>query len=390
MPGALEGIRIVDFSQEILGPYSTALLADMGATVEKIERREGEFGRRGGAAYVTVLNRGKRSVTLDLKQPKAKEIVYKMVKRADVVVSNWIPGVMDRLGYGYEALRKIKPDIIYASGSTFGSEGPWAKKPGRDTLGQAAGGLMSVTGPVDGVPFPAGACIADATTGAMLASAILAALVYRGRTGKGQKVEVSLYGTVIAMQPWEITAKSFMPQIPVRRAGRNHSFALRGVWGSFATKDGYICLAGCFDEQWPMLCRILGIEAHQHDPLIATADGRNKNEEALWRIMEPALRKKTTDEWLQELEASEFLVSRVQTYDDILKSEQALLNGYIRTIEHPDLGKVKIVGHPIRMSATPPSPQGPAPEIGQHTEEVLLELGYSWEEIGKMQGDKVV
>ncbi len=390
MAGALDGIKIVDFSQEVLGPYGTALLADMGATVYKVERREGEFGRRGGPAYVTALNRGKRSLTLDLKQPRAREIVYRLVAKSDVVVSNWLPGVMDRLGFGYEALQRVKPDIIYAFGTTFGSDGPWRMKPGRDTLGQAAGGLMAYTGLPDHYPLPAGAIIADSSTAMTLAAGILAALVHRQRTGEGQKVEVSLYGTIICMQPWEISTKAFNPQLPLRRAGRNHSFALRGVWGSFRTQDGYLCIAGCFDEQWPALCKVLGIEAHQNDPLIATAELRGQNEEALWKIMEPAFAKRSTKEWLAVLEAHEFLVAPVQTYDDILNDEQAAINGYIRTIDHPDLGRKKIVGHPIKMSKTPPQFPGPAPEIGQHTEEILQGLGYSWDDIAALRDGQVI
>ncbi len=390
MPGALDGIKIVDFSQEVLGPYAGALLADMGATVYKVERREGEFGRRGGPAYVNSLNRGKRSITLDLKKPQAKEIVYKLVARSDAVVSNWLPGVMDRLGLGYEALCTVKPDIIYAFGTTFGSEGPWRMKPGRDTLGQAAGGIMAYTGLPNGYPLPAGAIIADTTTAMTLVMGILAALVHRQRTGEGQKVEVSLYGTVIAMQPWEITTRAWRPEVPMRRAGRNHSFALRGLWGSFRTRDGYLCMAGCFDEQWPALCKVLGIEQHQNDPRIATADLRNQNEDALWTILEPAFLQKTTKEWLAVLEAREFLVAPVQTYDDILNDEQAAINGYIRTIDHPELGRKKIVGHPLKLSKTPPQWPGPAPEIGQHTEEILQELGYSWDDIAVLRDAQVI
>ena len=390
MAGVLDGINIVDFSQEVLGPWSTALLADLGASVYKVERREGEFGRRGGPAYVTVLNRGKRSLTVDLKKPQAIEIIHKLVARSDVVVSNWIPGVMDRLGLGYDDLVKLKPDLVYAIGTTFGSDGPWARKPGRDTLGQAAGGLMSVTGLADHYPLPAGAIVADSTSGMMLASVILAALLHRERTGEGQKVEVSLYGTIICMQPWELTALSFNPDLPLRRAGRNHSFALRGAWGSFRTNNGYLCLAGCFDEQWPTLCSLLGIEDHQFDPFIATAELRNQNEERLWQVLDPAFAKKTTEEWLEVMEAHDFLVSPVQSYQQILVDDQARINGYIRTMEHPDVGEVKIVGHPFKMSKTPPVIQGPAPEIGQHSEEILLELGYSWDELEALRSGEVI
>lgn len=396
----MEGVRILDFTQEIQGPWGTAILADMGAEVFKIERREtGEPARHAGlrghpelqgiSPYLTVLNRGKKSLALDLKLPEAKEIIYKLAATCDVVVNNWRVGVLDRLGFGYEQLKQHRPDIIYVTASTFGPQGAWAAKPGRDTLGQAAGGLMHVTGREGDLPLPAGALIADHTAGMVEALAILAALRYRDKTGRGQKVDTSLYGTVIAMQAWEITQRS-MAKEEIRRAGRSHSFTLRGAWGAFKTADSYLCMAGVMQDQWPLFCQILGIEELENDPRFATAEARNENGDELQAILDTVFPKKTTREWLSELDAREFLCAPVQTYDDIIDSEQALINGYIRPLEHPVLGRIKIVGVPIGMSEATIEPRGPAPELGQHTEETLLSLGYSWEDIASLREKKVI
>lgn len=390
MGGALEGIVVVDFAQEMAGPFSTAFLADMGATVYKIERRGGEFGRRGGPAYMAVLNRGKKGLTLDLKRAEAREIVHKLVARADVVVSNWLPGVMERLGFGYDDLLESNETIVYAVGTSFGTEGPWATRPSRDTIGQAAGGLMSVTGFPDRPPVPVGAIVADATTGMVLANGILAALFHRERTGQGQKIEVSLYGTVLAMQSWEITAQAFDPNLPIRQAGRNHSFAMRGVWGSFPTLDGYLCIAGCMPEQWHTFCELLGITAYEDDPLISDSMLQMENEDYLWTILDPVFATKTTNEWIEILSPHKFLVSPVRTYKEVLEDDQAWANGYLRMYPDPDLGDVPMVAHPVKMSKTPPEFRGPAPTPGQHTDDILASLGYGTDEIEKFRIDEVI
>ena len=247
MPEIMGGVRILDFTQEIQGPWGTAILADMGAEVIKVERREtGELSRgavspdnpelQGLSPYFTVHNRGKKSITLDLKRPEAVRIVHQIAATSDVVVNNWRPNVLDRLGFGYRQLRETKPDIIFVTASAFGARGPWSARPGRDILGQSIGGIVSVTGTA-AEPHPAGAAVADHTAGIVEALAVLAALRYRDQTGEGQEVDISLYGTVIAMQAWEITHHALTGR-KLTHAGRGHTLIGVGTWGVFPTADG--------------------------------------------------------------------------------------------------------------------------------------------------------
>ena len=273
MAGPLEGIRVVEIAQEIQGPYAALLLADLGADVVKIElpgvgdlsrhmrirliagpeARHADFSH-----YFLAMNRGKRSVTLDLKHPDAKRVLWRLLESADVLLTNYRPGVLDRLGFDHETLAARNPGLVLASGSSWGPEGPWRTRPSRDTLAQAAGGLMAKTGPEGAPPTPCGALVADHSSAFTLVIGILAALLSRGRTGRGQKVDASIYGTVLALQPMEIAFASIAGREP-ERAGRGHQF-LHGVWGAFRTRDGWICLAGVDDKRWPGFCAALEIE----------------------------------------------------------------------------------------------------------------------------------
>jgi CoA:oxalate CoA-transferase len=337
--------------------------------------------------YFLALNRGKRSLTLDLKKPDGKEILRRLLEKADVLVSNYRPGVLDRLGFGYEEVSGWNSRLVYALGSSWGPKGPWVRRPSRDTLAQAAGGILAKTGLPEQPPLPCGALIADHSGGFTLATGILAALYCRERTGKGQKVDVSIYGTVLALQPMEIDFTS-ISGVETERAGRGHQF-LHGVWGAFPTRDGWICLAGVDDARWPRFCKVVGIEEHLSDPECDNVT-RNFHGEKVQKILDEALPKKTTAEWLKLLSEADILVGPIQQYKDILDSEQAMENGYLVWMDHPQVGRVKVVGNPITLSATPLSTQTPAPELGQHTEEILLEAGYSWEEIAGLREKQVV
>ena len=279
MSKPLEGIKVVEIAQEIQGPFASLILADMGADVVKVENKEtGDLSRWMLAAliggpdvknatvshYFIAMNRGKRSITADLKKPDAIEMIRRMVKSFDVLVTNYRPGVLDRLGLGYDDVRKINPRIVYAQGSSWGPRGPWVTRPSRDTLAQAASGVMAKTGMPADPPLAAGMFVADHSGALSLASGVLAALFARERTGKGQKVDASIYGTMIAMQGMEINYTSITGVEP-ERAGRGHQF-LRGVWGAFPTRDGYICIAGVDEKRWPSFCKIVGIQHLEKDP----------------------------------------------------------------------------------------------------------------------------
>lgn len=404
MPGPLAGVKVVEIAQEIQGPYAGLFLADMGADVIKIEMRDiGDLSRymlvrliAGPEAknadfshYFLAMNRGKRSITLDLKKPEAQEILFRLLDTADVLLSNYRPGVLDRLGFGYEDLSKRNPRLIYALGSSWGPNGPWVTRPSRDTLAQAAGGIMAKNGMPDDRPLPCGTLVADHSGALTLMAGILAALYAREKTGKGQKVDACIYGTVIALQPMEINFTSVSGGIETRRAGRGHQF-LQGVWGAFRTKDGWICLAGVDDKRWPHFCRVMGIEHVLADPECSDNVIRNFRGVKIERVLDEVFPTKTTDEWMTLLNNVDILATPVQEYRDILNSEQALTNGYITEMEHPQIGKVRVVGNPITLSDTPLTTTTPPPELGQHSEEILLEAGFSWEDIAAFREKAVI
>jgi len=397
MPGPLAGIRVVEIGQEIQGPYAALMLGDLGADVVKLETPDrGDLSRympiglfagpdapHGSVShYFLAMNRGKRSVTVDLKKDAGKAILARLLERADVLLTNYRPGVLDRLGFGYEELSRRHPRLVYAQGSSWGPKGPWVARPSRDTLAQAASGIMAKNGPESEPPLPCGALVADHSGALTLFSGVLAALFARERSGRGQRVDASIYGTMLAMQPMEIDFTS-ISGVETRRAGRGHQF-LHGVWGAFATRDGWICLAGVDDQRWPRFCAIVGLEHLVDDPECANL-ARNFYGDKIERILDSAFSSRTTDEWMALLAEADILATPVCDYQDVLESEQALANGYLAWLDHPQAGRVKVVGNPITLSETPLEPPAPAPELGQHTEEVLLEIGYSWEEIAALR-----
>jgi len=398
MSKPLEGIKIIEIGQEIQGPFAGLFLADMGADVVKVENKEtGDLSRWMAASliggpgvrnapvshYFIAMNRGKRSITADLKKRAAIEIVRRMVKAYDVLLTNYRPGVLDRLGLSYEEVRKLNPRIVYAQGSSWGPKGPWVMRPSRDTLAQAASGIMAKTGMPNDPPLAAGIFVADHTGALSLAGGILAALVARERTGKSQKVDVSIYGTMIAMQGMEINYTSITGQEP-ERAGRGHQF-LHGVWGAFPTKDGHICIAGVDDKRWPAFCRIMGIEELEKDPEYGDNVTRNFHGEKIQSVLDLIFPKKTSKDWLAALNDADILATEVVDYRTMLQSEQARVNGYLKELDHPVAGKVLVTGTPVSINGEVETIAQMPPEHGANTEEVLLELGYSWEEIGSLR-----
>ncbi len=397
MPGPLEGIRVLDFTIAQQGPYATLLLSHMGAEVIKVEipgrgdvTREIARDRRTRLSYCFLaLNLGKKSVTINLKSAKGRQLVLDLVQHCDVVVENFNPGVMERLGLSYETLRAVNPRIIYASASAFGTKGPWGKLPGVDLLAQAMGGLMSVTGYPGEPPHPVGAAVADHIGAVTLALGVVAALVAREHTGQGQKVETSLLGSIMAAQSWEIAYYLNSGESP-SKAGRGHSLVPH-IYGVYRTADGFLAIGTVPIEQWEQFCQAIGLPHLASDPRFARLGERLRRLEELRPILDDHFSQRPTEEWVACLRAIDIPAGPVLDYIEMAKEEQVHANRYLVQIEHPRAGEVTVVNVPIQFSATPGSIKGPEPELGQHTEEVLsIYLGLSAEEIATLRADGVI
>ena len=381
MPGPLDGIRILDFTIAQQGPYATLLLADMGAEVIKVEPRErGEVGRllgidrrTGFSAYFLAINRGKKSMALDLKCDKGREVALRLARDCDIVAHNFRPGVMERLGLGYEAFRAANPRVIFAGASAFGTKGPLGRKPGNDILAQAMSGLMSVTGEGN-APLPAGCAIADHTAALTFALGIVSALVSRERTGVGQEVECSLLGSMLAAQSWEMTYFSMIGENP-QPAGRGHT-SLAWQWWTYRTADGWLAVGGVDPARWPGFCRAISREDLMTDERFDNAGKRIREREALNAVVEEHLLTRKTAEWLPALEAEDIFCAPVLDYQQVLSHEQVRANGYTAEIEHPRAGRSTVVPTPIAFSETQVDSTRSEPLHGEHTDEVLREFGF--------------
>lgn len=395
MPGPLDGIRILDFTIAQQGPYATTLLADMGAEVIKVEQPgKGEIGRvlgmdrqRGFSCYFLALNRGKRSLTLDLKSDKGREIALRLARDCDVLVHNFRPGVMERLGLSYQAVRAVNPHIIYAGASAFGTRGPLGRKPGNDLLAQAMSGVMSVTGEGD-TPIPVGTAIADHVGAVTLALGIVSALLARERTGVGQEVEVSLLGSLVAAQSWELT-HYLITREPPARAGRGHAH-LPLIWYTFRTADGYMAIGGVDPGRWPAFCQAIDWPDLETDERFDTVGKRIRARDELNRLLEEHFSTRPTGYWIPRLEAADIFCAPVYDYQQLVSDPQVRANDYLVSLDHPRLGETTVVNCPIRFGETPAAVRGPEPELGQHTEEVLREFGFRLEEIERLRAEGVV
>ncbi len=388
MGGPLEGVRILDLSQWQQGPYATVLLSDLGADVIKVEKPlYGDQARHAFGGYdpdsvapdFFAHNRGKRGITLELSNPEGRELVLKLAEWMDVVVNNFRFGMMEEWGLGYEAFRERNPRIIYAQASGMGPKGPEAQRPMFDIVAQALGGIMSINGEEGSPPTPIGTFMADQSGATMLAVAILAALVARERTGKGQSIDVSLLGSHIAMQSYEITDYLFTRKLP-RRAGRGHPHS--GVlWNTFPASDGYFAMAGVREDRWEAFCDLIGAPELATDPRFNCHQARTENRGPLIERLDAVFAQKPHSYWTERLAQLNIACGPVRTYAEVAEDPQVLANEYIADMEHPQIGHAQFVNTPITLSETPVHPQGPSPELGQHTEEVLLEMGMDWPEI---------
>ena len=369
------------------GPQAAALLAAWGADVVKVELPGlGDQARwlpvqpgDARSAYFLGCNRGKRSATVDLRVPAGRDVFLKLLETADVVITNFAPGTMDRWGLGYDVVSARNPRIVYATGSTFGTAGPDAAREGNDLSGQAAGGLISTTGVDGGWPTPVGATIADHIASLTLVGGILAALHARERSGRGQHVETSLVGAQVWAQASEITG-CLLTGRAAGRANRSNPL-IPGLFGIFPTADGWIAIAGVLGADRTRFFELIGRPAlaTQFPEPLYWDDTKAK----LFPLVDDALATKTTAEWGTLLDEARLRWAPVRTHDEVVDDPGVLANGYVADVDDPS-GQRRAVVPPVRFSATPAAASSAPPELGQHTEEVLLELGYTWDDIAAL------
>jgi crotonobetainyl-CoA:carnitine CoA-transferase CaiB-like acyl-CoA transferase len=399
--GPLAGIRVLDFTRFQAGPAGSMHLSDLGAEVIKVENtRAGDLGRYyptpncPASSYFQALNRNKRSLSIDYHQPEGREVILRIVRTCDVVMENFRPGVVEHLHLAYEDLKRENPAIIYAHVTGFGRTGPYAHRPCFDLVAQAMSGLMSVTGEQEGSAVPVGAAIADQATALYGVMGILAAYIHRLRTGEGQEMEVSMIDSAIAIQTWEVTTSLMSGVVPPRVGpGRN----MEGdVWRRFDTADGALVISGVFnltsagETRWDALCRVVGLGDLINNPDYDSPITRAGREHDFMPRLEEAFRRRTTAEWLAALDDADVIAGPVLDYEQAVSHPQVLHNGLLQEFDHPTAGKMRSVGTPLRFSKTGASIRSRAPELGEHTEEILGSAGYSSEEISKLREKKVI
>src|SRR5438128_5641758 len=378
MPGPLDGIAVVDLTSYIAGSYAGMMLADMGARVTKVEALAGDSFRELPGFYGW--NRGKRSIAVDLKTPAGRQIVEELAERSDVFMENMRPGVADRLGVGYERLHALNPRLIYASVTAFGSTGPYIDRPGFDPLLQAMSGMMTLQG-FGGPPQYLRTAPTDYYTAALATQAILAALFVRERTGRGQRVETSLLRGVLALQSG----------VAVDYPGKPSMIRDNPTYRLYQTGDGqWFFLAVGNQSFWVKLTKALGLERVADDPRFGSWLLRVQNNADLLPILEARFREKPRTEWLELLAAHDIPAAPVQPLLDFFEDPAVRHHDLVYEYEHPEVGRLRLVGQPITFTETPTRDPGPPPTLGQHTDEILCELGYTDAEIAALRARRVL
>ena len=392
MNKALSGVRVLDFTQVLAGPFCTMNLADFGAEVIKIERPGTGDGSRifgpfvnAQSGYYTLVNRGKKGITLDLK--RGKDIIYDMVKKCDIVVENFKPGVMDKLGYSYEKLKEINPGIIYCSISGFGQDSPMRDLPAYDIVAQGMSGMMSITGYPDTPPARVGSSLGDVSAGLYAVTAILVALYNRERTGKGQYVDVALLDSVFAFVETNVVRYTIGGVHPTRVGARH---PLSAPFDIYRCKDAHVIIAVASDPHFAKLCEMIGQPDLIKDPKFDSDPHRSENDVELKAILEKFFADYTVAEAIEMMQARSIPCGPLCTVDEACENPSILKREMLVEIDQPGMGKVKITGNPMKLSETPADPRHPAPLLGQDTKEVLHDIfGYSDEQIAKWEEEKV-
>jgi crotonobetainyl-CoA:carnitine CoA-transferase CaiB-like acyl-CoA transferase len=398
-PGPLTGLRVVDLSTVLAGPYCTMVLADLGATVVKVEPPEGDATRGWGppwvgevdagtrtAAYFLAVNRNKRSLRLDLRADDGRAVLARLLAGADVLVENFRPGGLARLGFDDETLRTIQPGLVHLTISGYGSTGPAADRPGYDFVVQAAGGLMSITGDADedgGHATKVGVAITDVVTGLFATIGILAAVIERG----GQRVDVSLLGSTLAILVNQAQNAFVTGRSPDRRGNAHPNIV---PYETFATADGEIAVAVGSERQWPRFCAVLGRDDLAADPRFVTNGDRVDHRTDLRAILAARFVERTTTAWLADLEAAEVPAGAIDDVLTAFDSPAATALEMLAEVEHPALGVLRQAGIPIRFERTPGAIRSAPPLLGEHTDEILAELGYGRDEVERMRASGAI
>ena len=395
METALANVRIIDLTRALAGPFGAMILGDLGAEIIKIEAVGSKRGNTGGTAfknqdaYMMSINRSKKSITLDTRTEKGREVFYQLVKVSDVVFDNFRPGVLERLKMDYETLKTINPRIISCSISGFGSSGPYRDRPAYDVMIQALTGVMSMTGEPNRPPVRCGVALSDQGAGMFAAHGILAALYARELTGVGQKVETSLYEATLAQIAYEASIYFVSGEIP-GPVGSGHR--ILPVYQAFQTKDGYVSIAAVGDK-YPPLFKALGREDLLTDPRF-TAPSTAENKQGRIDIIQEIFLTKGTEEWMKLLVEADVPCGPVNTLDKALADPQVAATDMVVTLEHSSGARIKQTGNPIKMSGTPSELKTKflfPPYVGEHTEETLSRLlGYSKEKLAQLSEEKII
>jgi len=387
--GALAGIKVVELAQIMAGPTCGMLLADMGADVIKVEKLPGGDDTRsytepsigGESAAFMMLNRNKRGIAANLKTPGGLEVVKRLLADADVVTENYRKGTLEKLGLGFDVLQALNPRLIYCAISGYGRTGPYADKGGFDLIAQGFAGIMSITGEPGGPPVKSGTSIADINAGILAALGILAAVVARQKTGRGQMVETSLMEAAVQQTFWQ-AASFFATGINPGPTGSAH--ILTAPYQAFPTRDGWINVGGANQSNWERIVKVIGRPELADDARFRTNGDRMKNLAALTPLIAERLRERPSADWIRDFEAAGVPAGPVNRIGDMLGDPQVAAREMVVEVEHPRAGTVKTLGTPIKFSDTPGAVQRPAPMLGEHTREVLGELGYSSREVDEL------
>ena len=392
----LEGLRVVDLTRVLSGPYCTMQLGDLGAEVVKVEQPgKGDDTRAFAppyqgdeAAYFLSVNRNKKSITLDMKHEAGKEVLRRLVDVSDVLVENFRPGAMQRLGFGFAAVHARRPSLVYCSISGFGDTGPQKDRPGYDVIVQGEAGVMDLTGPQDGAPYKVGTAIGDLVSGLTASQGILAALYAAKATGKGQHVSISMYEVVAALLTFNASIYFATGQSP-RRRGNEHPTIV--PYETFEASDGWINLGVANDELWQRFCKGAGRQDLAEDPRFAKASDRVRNRHSLVPLIRALVKERSREDWMARLDKAGVPSGAIRTVGEVCDGELLAARGMIAEMPHPNAGTVKAVKNAMHLSATPLDGYAAPPTLGQHTREVLTGLlGYAAADVEKLAREEVI